>query len=158
MKDEHVRIVGIVVAAVLIAFIVAVYVNQPQSFSGTLAGIGITQVDREAFESGRTLFHQSDYVAARLEFTRADRSQSDAKTQFYTAYSYYREGCEFFAQDDELLEQGLEAVERAIAEASDGDFPVDDPGLDLTTAVALKDEIEAGLHVSVLDIIPGGCK
>ncbi|MDE0081525.1 MAG: hypothetical protein OXT72_02615 [Gammaproteobacteria bacterium] len=97
-------------------------------------------------------------VAARLEFTRADRSRSDARTQFYTAYSYYREGCGFFTQNNELLKEGLEAVEQAIAEGSDGDFPVDDPGIDLKTAETLKEEIEAGLGVSVLDIIPGGCK
>ena len=148
--------VGIAVAAVLIAFIVSVYVNQPQNVPEMFPWI--TPVDREAFESGRNLFHQDEFVAARLEFKRADRSRSDAHTQFYVAYSYYREGCGFITQNDELLEQGLEAVERAIAEASDGDFPVDDPGIDLKTAEELKEEIEAGLDVSLSDIIPGGCK
>lgn len=154
MKDEQVRIVGLVVAAVLTAFVVSVYVNQPQIISETLAGIGLAQVDREAFERGRDLFHQDEFVAARLEFERADPSRADAKTQFYTAYSYYREGCGFFRQNDELLEEGLEPVERAIARATDGDFPGDDRDIDLKTPEALKEEIEARIGFS----LPRRCK
>ena len=154
MKDEHVRIVGIVIAAVLTAFIVSVYVRQPQNPGEVFP----RQVDREAFERGRILFHQDEFVAARLEFERADPGRADAKTQFYTAYSYYREGCGFFRQNDELLEQGLEPVERAIARATSGDFPVDDRDIDLKTPEALKEEIEAGLDVGIGDIILGGCK
>ena len=146
--------VGIVVATALMVFIVSVYVRQPQNIGSVFP----TSVDRAAFESGRNLFHQEEFVDARLEFIRADRSRSDAKTQFYTAYSYYREGCGFFRQNDELLEQGIEAVERAIAVAGDGDFPVDDPGLELQTAEAMKEEIEAGLRVSIGDLVLGGCK
>ena len=138
--------VGTVVAAVLMTFVVSVYVTQGiPDLSGVLC-----QVDREAFESGRNFFRQDEFVEARLEFARADQSQCDAKTQFYAAYSYYREGCRLFLTDEELLEQGLNTVGRAIAEASDGDFPVDDPGLDLETAEALKEEIEAKLRSSIL--------
>ena len=66
MKDDHVRMAGIAVAVVLIAFIVSVYVNQPQNVAEMFPRI--TPVDREAFESGRNLFHQDEFVAARLEF------------------------------------------------------------------------------------------
>ena len=106
--------VGIVIAAVLIAFIVWIYVRQPQNPGEVFP----RQVDREAFERGRNLFHQDEFVAARLEFEGADPGRADAKTQFYTAYSYYREGCGFFRQNDELLEP----VERAIARATSGVF------------------------------------
>ena len=150
MKDEHVRMVGIIAAVVLMAFVVSVYVTQGiPDLSGVLC-----QVDREAFESGRNLFHQNEFVSARLEFTRANGGQCDATTQFYAAYSYYREGCRFFLTDEELLEQGLKTVGRALAEASDGDFPVDDPGLNLETAEALKEEIEAKLR----SILPRECR
>lgn len=141
MKDKNVRLVGIIVAAILMAFVVSVYVRQH-----IIPDVGLCQVDREAFESGRDLFHQREFVAARLEFTRANGRQCDATTQFYVAYSYYREGCRLFLTDEELLEQGLEAVDQAIAEAGDRDFPVDDPGLDLNTAEALKEEIDAKLR------------
>jgi len=148
--DEHVRMVGIVAAAVFTAFVVSVYVTQGIP---DLPGV-FCQVDREAFESGQNLFHQNEFVAARLEFTRSDGGQCDAKAQFYAAYSYYREGCGRFLTDAVLLEQGLKTAVRAIAEASDGDFPLDDPGLNLETAEALKEEIEAKLR----SILPRQCR
>ena len=48
-------------------------------------------------------------------------------TQFYIAYSWYRQGWGRVYSDDDMFAQGLMAVNRAIAVAPDGRVRVDDP-------------------------------
>ena len=59
--------------------------------------------------------------------SRADPAGRDALTQFYIAYTYYRQGWGRVYNDDALFKNGLEAVDRAIALAPDHRLVVDDP-------------------------------
>ena len=91
---------------------------------------------------------------ARAAFARADPAQQDARTQFYIAYSYYRQGWGRFYQDDELYRRGLEAVARAIAIAPAGRIVVDDPALGMHTADELKAELDSGARRDSSDLNP----
>lgn len=113
-----------------------------------------SEVDKERFNNALALFRRERYRAARQEWTLADPEQKDAQTQFYIAYSFYREGWGHVYSDSELLRQGLETVNRVITLAPNGTFEVDDPDLQMHTAAALKAEIEQGLKQQVGNINP----
>ena len=85
---------------------------------------------------------------------RADPAQGDARTQFYIAYSFYREGWGRLYYDQQLFKQGLEAVNRAIALASTSPLTVDDPNLRMHSAAELKAELEQGTERSWSDVNP----
>ena len=84
------------------------------------------------------------FAAARSAFARADPAQQDARTQFYVAYSCYRQGWGRLYADEALFAQGLEAVNRAIARAPGGRIVVDDVDLQMRSGDELKAELEAG--------------
>ena len=71
---------------------------------------GTYEVDRARFEAGRELFLREQYQAARDEWSRADPARRDARTQFYVAYSFYRQGWGRVYTDDALFRQGLDGV------------------------------------------------
>ena len=79
-----------------------------------------------------------------MAFARADPALRDARTQFYIAYSYYRQGWGRLYHDDRLYTEGLDAIDRAMALAPGGRLVVDDPDLAMQTAEELKAELEAG--------------
>ena len=87
-------------------------------------------------------------------FARADPAQRDALTQFYIAYSFYRQGWGRFYADDVLFAQGLEAVDRAIALAPGGRLGVEHPSQQIRTADELRAELEAGLRRDASDFNP----
>ena len=89
-----------------------------------------------------------------MAFARADPAVRDARTQFYIAYSYYRQGWGRLYHDDALFAEGLEAVDRAIALAPNGRLVVDDPDLQLRTGEELKAELEAGQRRDASDLDP----
>ncbi|HET9712756.1 MAG TPA: hypothetical protein VFP64_12760, partial [Pyrinomonadaceae bacterium] len=91
---------------------------------------------------------------ARDEWQRADPAQGDARTQFYIAYSFYREGWGRLYHDQQLFKQGLEAVNRAIGLASASPLTVDDPNLRMHSAAELKAELEQGTERSWNDVNP----
>jgi hypothetical protein len=91
-------------------------------------------------------------VLARDAFSKADTERRDAKTQFYIAYSFYRQGWGRVSNDDALFKQGLEAVSRVIT--LDNNFKSDDANLQLKTPVELKAELEQGLQVTIEDFNP----
>jgi tetratricopeptide (TPR) repeat protein len=122
--------------------------------AGLAAGIGAYRIDQQAFEEGLRFFRRDEFAAARFAFERADRGRLDARTQFYVAYSYYRQRWGRVYQDDALFAQGLEAVNRAIARAPDGRIVVDDPDLQMRSADELKAELEAGLRREASDFNP----
>jgi hypothetical protein len=93
-------------------------------------------------------------VPARSAFERADPAHQDPRTQFYIAYSYYRQGWGRLYQDDELFGHGLEAVDRAIALAPGGRLVVDDSNLQMKSADELKAELEAGMRQELSDLNP----
>ena len=158
MRDGTVRAIGLTLSVGYAAAIGWLYVQQPQSAAeitgGFSATLGTYRVDRQAFDAGVQLFRQDRFAEARAAFERADPARQDARTQFYIAYSYYRQGWGRLYQDNGLFQQGLEAVDRAIARAPGGELVVDDPELQMRTGGELKAELEAGLRRDASDLNP----
>ena len=153
-----VRALGLLFSALYGAVIVWLYASQPQTSAEALGGlaatVGVYRIDTQAFEEGLTFFRREQFPEARTAFARADPAKRDARTQFYIAYSYYRQGWGRIYNDDELFRQGLEAVERAIAVAPGGRVVVDDVGLGMRSADELKAELERGLQRDASDFNP----
>lgn len=99
-------------------------------------------------------FRRDEFPAARAALERADPAQQDPRTQFYIAYSYYRQGWGRLYQDDALFAQGLETLTRAMARAPRGRIVVDDENLGMRSADELKAELEAGLRRDASDFNP----
>ena len=108
------------------------------------ASVGAYRVDPVNFQEGLQL-PQRPFPEARAAFERADPARQDAPTQFYIAYSYYRQGWGRLYKDDALFGQGLEVVDRAIARAPGGRLVVADPTLRMRTADELRAELQRGL-------------
>ena len=158
MRDGVVRAIGLTLTVVYAVFIAWLYVRQPQTAAevtgGLSASIGAYRVDAQAFDDGVQFFRRDEFAAARAAFERADPAQQDARTQFYIAYSYYRQGWGRLYQDNQLFAQGLEAVNRAIARAPGGRLVVDAGDLQMHNADELKAELEAGLRLETSDLNP----
>ena len=110
-------------------------------------------MDQERFDPALALFPREQFRAARDEWQRADPAQGDPKTQFYIAYSFYREGWGRVYNDQVLFKQGLEAVNRAIA-LTPAPLTVPDENLQLHTAAELKAELEQGTERTWGDLNP----
>lgn len=134
-----------------------IYATQPRTLQdvATTAQVaaGVYQVDAARFQQGLELFRREQFRAARDEWSRADPAQHDARTQFYVAYAYYREGWGRLHHDDALYRQGILAVSRALA-LSQGTYVVDDPTLVMRTAAELKAELEKGVERTWTDLNP----
>ena len=150
MRDSVARVIGVAFAVCYFAVIVWVYTRQPQSLAEATgafsASVGAYSIDRQSFDDGLRFFRSDQFAAARLAFERADPAHQDARTQFYIAYSYYREGWGRFYDDRDLFARGLAAVNRAIAAAPRGRIVVDDPDLQMHSGDELKAELEVGLQ------------
>lgn len=157
MQQKLIQIVGLAVTAVYALVIVWLFATEPRSFrevaTGAQVAAGTYQVDQEKFNAALELFRREQYRAARDEWQRADPAQSDPKSQFYIAYSFYREGWGRVYYDQDLFKHGLEAVNRAIALAP-APLTVDDENLQLHTAAELKAELEQGTERTWGDINP----
>jgi hypothetical protein len=157
MNARMTRLAGAACASLYAAFIVWVYVNQPRTIAQVTGGVASTlgayRIDQASFDEGLRSFHSNRFTQARAAFERADPSQQDPRTQFYVAYSCYREGFGRVYNDDELFQRGLDAVNRAIAVAS-GPVVVEDPNLGMHSAADLKAELEIGLAHGVADLNP----
>jgi len=158
VRESTWRSLGLALAAAYAAFIVWLYVRQPQTvaeMTGAMtASIGAYQIDDAAFADGVRLFRRDQFDASRLAFERADSAHQDARTQFYIAYSYYRQGWGRVYNDDALFQRGLEAVDRAIVAAPHGRVAVDDPDLQMRSADELKAELQAGIRRDASDLNP----
>lgn len=110
------------------------------------------EIDRLKFEQGVAAFRQDNFIAARDAFEKADPERRDARTQFYIAYSFYRQGFGRVTNDDALFRQGLEKLERV--GQIDKNFRADDADLQLKTPAELKNEFEEGLKVTADDFNP----
>jgi tetratricopeptide (TPR) repeat protein len=157
MRQKLIQIVGLVVTATYALAIVWLYATEPRSFkevaTGAQMAAGTYQVDQKTFAGALELFQREQFRAARDEWLRADPAQSDPTTQFYIAYSFYRQGWGRVYYDQELFKQGLEAVNRAITLAPEPlTFP--DKNLQLHTAAELKAELEQGTERNWGDINP----
>ena len=157
-REVAVRATGLALSLAGCAALLWLFVQQPTNLEeltgGVAASVGAYQINQADFEQGRQFFETDRFVEARSAFARADPASRHAVTQFYIAYSYYRQGWGRVYSDDTLFTQGLEAVNRAIALAPDGRLTVDDPGLDMKTADELKVELEQGLTRDASDFNP----
>ena len=155
--DRTVRVLGLVVSLAYALVVAWIYAAQPRQVSdvtgAVAAGLGAYQVDPVAFEAGKRYFFEDRFREARLAFERADPAARDARTQFYVAYSFYREGWGRIYHDDALYARGLEAVARA-ARLGGGVVEADDERLGLRTSDELRAELERGLTREASDVDP----
>jgi hypothetical protein len=153
-----IRAVGFLVAVAYAAVIVWAYQSQPQSGAEAIGGLAFTvgayRIDEQALQDGLGLFRQDKFPESRAAFDRADPAKRDARTQFYVAYSFYREGWRRFYSDDALFKQGLETVNRAVDLAPDRRLVVEDTGLMMHTGEELRGELERGLRTDSSDFNP----
>lgn len=156
MQGKIIQITGVILTIIYAAFIVWLYANQPQSISEiptkATVSVGTYEIDAAKFNEGLKMFRAENYRAAREIFLQADPEKRDAKTQFYIAYSFYREGWGRFYNNDALFKQGLEMANSVIA--LDPNFKSDDADLKLKTAVELKTELQEGLEFTADDLNP----
>ncbi len=167
MKERHAQILGIAIASFYAIFIAWLYWVEPKSLeevpgkaqesienvtTKTQVAIGTYEIDQGKFNEGLRAFRQNNFIVARDDFQKADVEKRDAKTQFYIAYSFYRQGFGKVSNDDALFKQGLEQTNRVIA--LDKNFKSDDANLQLKTPVELKNEFEEGLKVTASDFNP----
>jgi hypothetical protein len=158
MRETLVRSGGLVLAALYAAFIGWLFAAQPRTIAevrgGLTASVGAYRVDETSFQEGLAFFRNDQFVEARAAFARADPANRDAPTQFYIAYSYYRQGWHRTHREDELYRAGLETVTRAITLAPGGRLIVEDPELGMHSGDELKAELEAGLTRDLSDFDP----
>jgi|SRR5436190_17402946 len=158
MRESVVRSIGLTVSLAGAAGVWWVYATQPQTIAQVRGGltsiIGAYTIDRQSFDDGMRFFRSEKYPEARAAFARADRAQRDARTQFYIAYAFYREGWGRTYNDDRLFRLGLAAVDTAISLAPNGRLVVDDPDLGMHSADELRAELQRGLTVEASDFNP----
>lgn len=158
MQRRLIPIIGIVWTLVYAAAIVWIYATEPRSLkevaTNTQVVAGVYEINQEKFNSGLSLFRREQFRAARDEWAIADPAQKDARTQFYIAYAFYREGWGRVYYDKELFKQGVEAVNRAIVLAPNGTLAINDPELQLHSPAELKVELEQGTETAWGDLSP----
>lgn len=167
MKERYIHIFGIFLVLAYGVFIVFLYAAEPRSLEemtakarttveniatkGTLV-IGTYQVDPERFNEGLSAFRADNFVSARDAFERADPERRDPKTQYYIAYSFYRQGWGRLSSDDALFRQALDTLDRV--KMLDPDFRANDPDLKLALPAELRSELEEGLRITAADFNP----
>ena len=158
MRESLVRGIGLTTSLGYGALVLWLFVTQPQTMAQVSGGltsiIGAYSIDQQAFDDGLRFFRNNQFPEARAAFGRADRAERDARTEFYIAYAFYREGWGHLYSDDALFKQGLAAVERAITLAPNGRVVVDDPDLQIHSADELRVELQRGLTVDASDFNP----
>jgi hypothetical protein len=159
MREPVVRSIGLIGTVLYAGVLGWLFASQPQTVTEAVGGLSATvgayRIDDQAFSDGLRAFRADRFVEARAAFARADPAMQDARTQFYVAYSFYRQGWRRTHSDDALYKDGLAAVERAIAVAPNGRLVIDDDDtLPMRTADELKAEIEAGLRTDASDFNP----
>ena len=158
MSENSVRGVGLVLTCAYALLIGWFYVHQPgtlaEATGGLSAAIGAYRIDPQSLDDGLRFFRNDQFIEARAAFARADPARRDSSTQFYVAYSYYRQGWGRLYHDDELYRAGLEAIDRAITHAEAGRLVVDDPTLQIHSGDELRAELERGIRRDASDFNP----
>jgi hypothetical protein len=158
MHSKVTQVGGLILTLAYASFIVWIYATEPRTFkevaTGAQVAAGTYQINQQQFDSAHALFLREQFRAAREEWQRADPAQSDARTQFYIAYAFYREGWGRVYYDQNLFKQGLETINHVITLAPNGSLTVDDPALQMHTAAELKTELEQGTERSWSDVNP----
>jgi len=167
VKEKYSQMIGIALTALYGLFIAFLYVAEPRSLADvpgnaktTVNSIATTgqvlagtyEIDQVKLNEGLAAFRRDDFVTARDRFGQADPEKRDARTQFYIAYSFYRQGWGRVSSDDALFRQALAAVERV--RSLDPNFRSEDAELKLRTSAELKAELEEGLQVTADDLNP----
>lgn len=167
MKETHVQILGIFFSIFGFILVAWLYLAAPQSLaevptkaretieSATTQGqilTGTYEIDQTKFNDGLQAFRTDNFIVARDNFAKADPEQRDAKTQFYIAYSFYRQGWGRTYNDDALFKQGLDQINRVIR--LDKNFKSDDANLKMKLPAELKNEFEEGLKLTPEDFNP----
>lgn len=167
MKEKYIQILGIALGLVYGIFVIFLYAAEPRSLEEisskaieTMQNVatksqvitGTYEVDQVKFNEGLAAFRQNNFILARDAFSKADVERRDAKTQYYIAYSFYRQGWGRLTNDDALFKQALESLERV--NFIDKNFRSDDADLQLRTPAELKNELEEGLQVTADDFNP----
>jgi hypothetical protein len=158
MGEPFTRAVGLVSVVAYAAAIGWLFGVQPRSVAEAVGGVsaklGAYAIDQQAFDDGLMFFRRDQFVEARAAFARADPALRDAQTQFYIAYSFYREGWHRTHRDDALYARGLEAIDRAIALAPSGRLVIEDDTLGMRSADEVKAELAAGRARDASDYNP----
>jgi hypothetical protein len=167
VKEKHIQTLGIALTVFCSLFVAWLYLVEPKSLgelpakaqatienvtTKTQVAVGTYEIDKAKFDEGLKMFRQDNFVSARDLFERADTERSDAKTQFYIAYSFYRQGFGKAYSDNELFKKGLEQTNRVIV--LDKNFKTDDADLKIKTPAELKNEFEEGLRITAADFNP----
>jgi len=158
VNEPLVRGAGLTATIAYAAAIAWLYTTQPQTVAqvtgGLTAAIGAYRIDQPSFDDGLRFFRAGQYPEARAAFARADTAERDARTQFYVAYSFYREGWGRLYSDDALFGKGLAAADKAIALAPGGRLVVEDADLQMHSADELRAELQRGLTRDASDFNP----
>ena len=158
LTEPTARWLGLATTLLYGAVIASLFGSQPRTVAEAVGGLSATvgayDVNAQAFADGLTFFRNDQFVESRAAFARADPASRDARTQFYIAYSYYRQGWHRTHRDDQLYREGLKYVDQAIALAPDGRLVVNDEHLHMRSADELRAELEAGLTRDASDLNP----
>lgn len=167
MKEKYIQILSLLLVACYGFFVAWLYWAAPKNLEEVSIKVketietaatkgqiitGTYEVDAQKYADGLKAFRADNFVAARSFFANADPERRDAKTQFYIAYSFYRQGFGKLYSDDELFKQGLEQTNRVIA--IDKSYQSDDADLKMKTPAELKNEFEEGLKITAGDFNP----
>jgi hypothetical protein len=167
MKIKYIQISGVAISVVYFAFIAFLYLAEPRSLADitTKAASTVTdavtkgsviagtyEIDRVKFNEALQLFRSDNFVAARDVFSKADPERRDAATQYYIAYSYYRQGWGRFSNDDELFAAALKQLDTI--NTIDPNFVATDEDLKLKRPAELRHELEEGMRVTADDFNP----
>ena len=157
-REGLIRGIGLVASLAYAAAIAWLFINQPQTVAQATGGlasiVGGYSIDQEVFADGLRFFRKDQFEEARSAFGRADPAERDARTQFYIAYSYYREGWGHIYDDKTLFARGLTAVDKAIAVAPGGRIFVDDADLGMHSADELRAELQRGIDPGAAALNP----
>jgi hypothetical protein len=149
VREPIIRAAGLLLTVAYASAIGWMYARQPESAAQVTGGLAsfmyAYRIDQQAFADGVAFFHRDQFEAARAAFSRADPAERDPRTQFYIAYSFYRQGWGRIRTDAALHQQGLQAADRAIAAAPGGRVIVDDPELQMHSADELRAELADGI-------------
>jgi hypothetical protein len=167
MKLKHIQILGTVMSVVYFGFIAFLYLEEPRSLAevsskaaatiqnaatkGTVIA-GTYEVDQVKFDEALRLFRQDNFIAARDAFQKADPEQRDARTQYYIAYTYYRQGWGRVSNDDKLFAAGLKQLD--VVDRLDPNFVSTDADLKLQRPAELRNEFQEGMRVTAGDFNP----
>jgi len=154
----RVRVAGLVLSVAYGLLIAWLYASQPRNlteFTGGVAStVGAYRIDQAGFDEGLRFFRADKFEEARAAFARADPARLDATTQFYIAYSYYRQGWGRLYNDAKLFQKGLETIDHAISVAPQHRIEVADENLGMRTADEVRAELRRGLASGVSNLDP----